>query len=286
MQYDKQFSLRTLSISILCMISPFLFAKPTATQHKINESAVHSDASLQDQHFVTCPPLKFVEQAKTWSGRYYLKGIMETGSTLILNPNGRFDFMLAYGAMDQSAQGQWWLNPTYHCIGLAIDANLPSQYFQFLSENQDQWTKEIFAEAKQIEQQKQNAHVLHVFALEKQYGMSLEGFSIVLRWADGTTEVQSIHQHMAQFTSRKTAPTAIALTFPDMDEALTWVNLPQNQSQPFIIEILLNNIVGQAIMLPQYLEIHQDVLLPVWEGRGQRGEYYRPAAPKSVQDQP
>ncbi|MFU8926162.1 hypothetical protein [Acinetobacter puyangensis] len=286
MQYDKQLSLRALSISVLCMISPFLFAKPTVTNHKTNESTVHSDASLQNQHFATCPQLKFVEQANTWSGRYYLKGIMETGSTLVLHRNGRFDFTLAYGAMNQSAQGQWWLNPTYNCIGLAVDTPNQSQYFQLLSEHQNQWTKEIFAEAKQIEQQKENANVLHVFALEEQYGMSLEGFSIVLRWTDGTTQVQSIDQHMAQFTRRKTAPTAIALTFPDMDEALTWVNLPKNQSQPLIIDILLNNIIGQAIMLPQYLEIHQDVLLPVWEGRGQRGEYYRPAMPKSVQDQP
>ncbi|CAN2534927.1 hypothetical+protein [Methylocapsa aurea] len=41
------------------------------------------------------------------AGHYYLSGVMETGSELLLRPDGRFDYMLAYGALDELASGCW-----------------------------------------------------------------------------------------------------------------------------------------------------------------------------------
>jgi hypothetical protein len=43
----------------------------------------------------------------TLAGHYYLHGVMEVGSELLLLPNGRFDYMLAYGALDELASGCW-----------------------------------------------------------------------------------------------------------------------------------------------------------------------------------
>ncbi len=40
-------------------------------------------------------------------GHYYLEGVMETGSELLLRPDGRFQFYLAYGALDVFAEGKW-----------------------------------------------------------------------------------------------------------------------------------------------------------------------------------
>ncbi|MBD8620638.1 hypothetical protein IFT67_17080 [Sphingomonas sp. CFBP 13728] len=40
-------------------------------------------------------------------GHYYLMGVMETGSELLLRPDGQFDWALSYGALDQEAQGMW-----------------------------------------------------------------------------------------------------------------------------------------------------------------------------------
>lgn len=40
-------------------------------------------------------------------GHYYLMGVMETGSELLLRPNGLFAWSLSYGAMDQDTQGAW-----------------------------------------------------------------------------------------------------------------------------------------------------------------------------------
>lgn len=40
-------------------------------------------------------------------GHYYLMGVMETGSELLLRPDRLFDWSLSYGAVDQDAQGAW-----------------------------------------------------------------------------------------------------------------------------------------------------------------------------------
>lgn len=41
------------------------------------------------------------------AGHYYLKGVREVGSEIILRPDGRFEYMLAYGSDDEFAQGTW-----------------------------------------------------------------------------------------------------------------------------------------------------------------------------------
>ena len=42
-----------------------------------------------------------------FAGHYYLNGVMEVGSELLLRPDGSFAFMLAYGANDQYGKGCW-----------------------------------------------------------------------------------------------------------------------------------------------------------------------------------
>lgn len=41
------------------------------------------------------------------AGHYYLQGVMEVGSELLLRKDGTFEFMLAYGANDQYGKGCW-----------------------------------------------------------------------------------------------------------------------------------------------------------------------------------
>ncbi|MBC2670321.1 hypothetical protein ACFOON_17245 [Novosphingobium piscinae] len=40
-------------------------------------------------------------------GHYYLSGVRETGSELVLGADGRFAWFLSYGALDQTAEGTW-----------------------------------------------------------------------------------------------------------------------------------------------------------------------------------
>lgn len=41
------------------------------------------------------------------TGHYYLNGVTEVGSELLLRDDGRFEWFLAYGAMDRVASGRW-----------------------------------------------------------------------------------------------------------------------------------------------------------------------------------
>jgi hypothetical protein len=43
----------------------------------------------------------------TLAGHYEMHGVMEVGSELLLKANGRFQYMLAYGALDELASGCW-----------------------------------------------------------------------------------------------------------------------------------------------------------------------------------
>jgi hypothetical protein len=51
--------------------------------------------------------LSTLSAAESAAGHYVLQGVRETGSELLLKPDGTFEFMLAYGAMDLGAQGSW-----------------------------------------------------------------------------------------------------------------------------------------------------------------------------------
>ena len=42
-----------------------------------------------------------------FAGHYYLSGVMETGSELLLRPDGTFEWYISYGALDQFSRGAW-----------------------------------------------------------------------------------------------------------------------------------------------------------------------------------
>ncbi|MEN8292484.1 hypothetical protein ABFO59_08375 [Acinetobacter radioresistens] len=73
----------------------------------------------------SCPQSEFQSKDKTWSGHYYLSGVIEVGSELLLEENGHFKWMLAVGSLDQYAEGIWW--KTGECIGLKPEAKFLKQ---------------------------------------------------------------------------------------------------------------------------------------------------------------
>ncbi|MDZ7630175.1 MAG: hypothetical protein U5K74_02155 [Gemmatimonadaceae bacterium] len=44
---------------------------------------------------------------KPLAGRYFLQGVREVGSELLLRPDGTFAFVLSYGALDETGAGSW-----------------------------------------------------------------------------------------------------------------------------------------------------------------------------------
>ncbi|WP_101731610.1 hypothetical protein [Janthinobacterium sp. BJB426] len=45
--------------------------------------------------------------APSLPGHYYLQGVMEVGSELLLKKDGKFEWMLSYGNTDEQASGEW-----------------------------------------------------------------------------------------------------------------------------------------------------------------------------------
>ena len=53
------------------------------------------------------PPTDMGKPDAVLTGHYYLSGVMETGSELLLKADGRFEWYISYGAVDQVAKGRW-----------------------------------------------------------------------------------------------------------------------------------------------------------------------------------
>lgn len=53
------------------------------------------------------PPTDMGKPDAVLAGHYHLSGVMETGSELLLKADGRFEWYISYGAVDQLAKGRW-----------------------------------------------------------------------------------------------------------------------------------------------------------------------------------
>lgn len=67
-------------------------------------------ALLASAFLSTASATKPANSAPNVAGHYYLSGMTEVGSELLLKPSGEFDWMLAYGAQDMVARGRWAWN--------------------------------------------------------------------------------------------------------------------------------------------------------------------------------
>ena len=59
-------------------------------------------------------------------GHYYLHGVREVGSELLLQADGRFRFSMSYGAVDQNAAGSWQVQGDR--VALAADEPLEPRF--------------------------------------------------------------------------------------------------------------------------------------------------------------
>lgn len=62
------------------------------------------------------------------AGFYTLIGEMEVGSQLVLQTDGQFEFMLAYGAIDQYGRGCWTLEDQVISLQVAGRRNVPREH--------------------------------------------------------------------------------------------------------------------------------------------------------------
>lgn len=63
-------------------------------------------------------------------GHYYLSGVRETGSELLLRPDGRFSWVMSYGAVDQAAEGEWRIDGKTVLLDAGPDARVEPAFRQ------------------------------------------------------------------------------------------------------------------------------------------------------------
>lgn len=56
----------------------------------------------------------------SFAGHYYLSGVRETGSELLLREDGTFEWFMSYGAVDQVAKGAWAREPDAIVLRIAL----------------------------------------------------------------------------------------------------------------------------------------------------------------------
>jgi len=66
-------------------------------------------------------------------GHYYLRGVMETGSELLLRADGRFQWYLVYGALDLFAEGRWQEKDGVVLLTAERTKDVPEPGFQTLA---------------------------------------------------------------------------------------------------------------------------------------------------------
>lgn len=76
------------------------------------------------------PPVDAPASVATIAGHYYLEGVMETGSEILLKPDGQFQWYLVYGALDLFAEGNWALADGKVVLTSRKSENAPEPPFQ------------------------------------------------------------------------------------------------------------------------------------------------------------
>lgn len=84
--------------------------------------------SIADAHAADAlkPSEAINTKAADITGHYHLKGVHEAVAELVLRPNGRFQFGMAYGAVDLSAEGTW--EQQSQKVVLTADAKPPPSF--------------------------------------------------------------------------------------------------------------------------------------------------------------
>ncbi|WP_343611306.1 hypothetical protein [Novosphingobium sp.] len=71
-------------------------------------ASIESRKMGKDCHLTPPPaPAGEAKGDQAFTGHYYLSGVHEVGSELLLGADGHFDWMMAYGAADNAAKGHW-----------------------------------------------------------------------------------------------------------------------------------------------------------------------------------
>ena len=102
---------RIIMTAMLALCAPVAVAQtsPPKEEPPLAAEDIAPDSVRPPAPFPPRAPQKGAKKgsAKEFVGHYYLSGILEVGSELLLKPDGRFQWIMMYGSVDQFLEGRW-----------------------------------------------------------------------------------------------------------------------------------------------------------------------------------
>jgi hypothetical protein len=92
---------------LVLTVSAFAEQVPGRSCHLLDVMDAATPSAIDARGTVPMASAEGASVRQDLAGHYYLSGVMETGSELLLRPDGRFEWMMSYGAADQAARGTW-----------------------------------------------------------------------------------------------------------------------------------------------------------------------------------
>lgn len=212
---------------------------------------------------------------KELAGHYYLRGVMETGSELLLKEDGSFDYFLAYGALDQLASGSWKQQGSQVVLEARVpEGDLFKPLPHALPPTDPEELKSYEAAMAQLRAEIGERWVVRIGNPES--GMTLGNVKVTLQYPDGKQEsVVTERSGEAAFKARKdAAPQRVGLDFQDDDKPVQWFD----GGKPPLNSLLFDFDYRQLMPLPfktMTLRIDGRDLIPHWPEEGERGRYSR-----------
>ena len=150
---------------------------------------------------------------KALAGHYYLSGVHEVGSELLLREDGRFEWMLAYGALDQMAQGTWRRDGDRVLLRADPPPEAPPL---FRAQPQSGWSGEAQARFEALTAHMPAAasgHAVAVILRDPAIDLNLSGVEVVLGQG-GQARMYDPHAMMALTQTNALAPSSARFWLP------------------------------------------------------------------------
>ncbi len=208
---------------------------------------------------VLAPPAH-AQDASALAGSYCLQGVHEVGSCMRLSPDGKFEYFLAYGAYDETAEGKW------HFADGAVIATTPA------------YEKRPTFSFKRMQPSETGAYDVTV---EPQNGQPIAGVDVGVT-CDGATKSAGVTQAGGFAVDCKSAPSAISLGLGMFGIAPKSIDVaaPRGNDKAFVFGFAAGDL-GKKRFADMPLRVDGDALemtytdTPITELQGRSFRYVR-----------
>ena len=191
-------------------------------------------------------------QSETPAGHYVLQGMREVGSELLLRDDGRFQYMLAYGAYDEFASGTWTVDGKRVILNTEAK-DVPPKFTLKSAESKPGKVVEILVNDKK--------------------GRGLAGVDVILIFDGNKGEVGYTQSYGYQFSLKDDQlPRMIGLGIKMYNLEPQWTKLTGDKQNYFVFEFDPGTL-GQAKFRDQVFQWDDNALTT--ERNGQRMRYVK-----------